>query len=111
MSWPYQTKMVERWAAELCKEYTRITGRLASTMIPNRTSILVIVSNAIIPDKDIANAVLNMMPSHNASSLKSTAVKEPLPIGKVLKLNTTNCSIFKWPSVTKKNMVANNMKS
>ena len=70
-----------------------------------------IVSSAIMPESDIANAVLNIIPSHRANSLKSTAVSEPLPIGRVLKLNTTSCSIFRWPSVTKKNMVARNINS
>ena len=70
-----------------------------------------IVSSAIMPDNDILSAVLNMMPSQLAISRKSTALSEPDPIGKVLKLNTTNCSIFKCPSVARKNMVAKNINS
>ncbi|CRZ76525.1 Uncharacterised protein [Vibrio cholerae] len=52
-----------------------------------------------------------MIPSHSANSRKSTVVSEPLPIGKLLKLKTTSWIIFKWPSLTRKNSVASNIKS
>ncbi|CSA38450.1 Uncharacterised protein [Vibrio cholerae] len=63
------------------------------------------------PDSETANDALNMIPSHSANSRKSTVVSEPLPIGKLLKLKTTSWIIFKWPSLTRKNSVASNIKS